>query len=87
MTGFFQAKVELIPHPHATQRGMARLKAIERNGSRLAVMLHRFPEERGRRDFVASAAQVADRLTLRVYCTIQVHPAAANLDVGLISPP
>jgi len=67
---------------------MARLKAIERNGSRLAVMLHRFPEERGRRDFVASAAQVeVDRLTLRVYCTIQVHPAAANLDVGLIDPP
>src|SRR5438067_6955341 len=67
---------------------MARLKAIDRNGSRLAVMLHRFPEERGRRDFVASTAQVeVDSFAFGVYCTIQVYPVAVNLDVGLIGPP
>src|SRR4030081_3908400 len=69
-------------------RRVARLKTIERNGARLALMLHRFTEERRRCALVPGPAQIkVDGLAFGVHRAIKVHPATANLDVGFVSPP
>src|SRR5258708_23894 len=67
---------------------MAWLKTVKRNGARLAVMLHRFTKEGGRRVLVAGAAQIeVEGLAFGVQSAVQVYPGGGNLNVGLIGTP
>jgi hypothetical protein len=49
------AEVELVPHPHAAQGKVARLKAIERDVPTFAMKLQCLPKERAGRHLVAGS--------------------------------
>src|SRR5437868_1693343 len=88
LDGVVPAKVELVAHAHASQGRMRWLKAVQRDRSRLAVVLQRFAEERLGGCHIPSAAEMRFHGSAPlVHSAVQIHPLAANLNVSLVAAP
>src|SRR4051794_10270280 len=84
----FATEVELVPHTHAMQRGVAGPEGVERDGPRLAVALQCFAEESFCRCDVTGAAQI--RLygpAAFINRPVQKHPAAVDPEVSPVGTP
>ena len=79
---------KLLETEHRLQCRMARLPAIERNRSRLAMALQRFAEEDPGRCHVACSAEVRFHgAAALIHRTIQLHPLSTDLNVRLVGAP
>ena len=80
--------IELIPHAHPPQCRMSGLESIERDGPRVTVALQRFAEEcLCGRDITRPTQVRLHRFAAFIHGAVQIHPAAANLDIRFIAAP
>jgi hypothetical protein len=86
--GRLPAVVELIPHSHVAQRGVRGLVAIQRDPARLALVFQRLAKESLGRIHIPPATEMRlNRMAALVHRAVQVHPLAARLDIGRVTPP
>src|ERR1700761_7096402 len=81
-------EIEFVAHSHAAQRGVRRLETVKRDGAGLTMALQRLAEERFGGGHVPRPAEMRfDRAAAFVHRPVEVHPAAANLDIRFIAAP
>src|SRR3954469_5778720 len=80
--------IEFVAHAHPAEGRVTRFEAIQRDATRLSVSLESLSKESLGCSHISCTAEVRfHRTTNFIYGTVQIHPVAANLDIGLIAAP